>query len=74
VRGIVLPPGVPADIQAYWEDVFARLARTATWKKYLDDNQFEDGFQKRDEFVKFLDKHHEEMRTMLSEAGVKLVR
>jgi putative tricarboxylic transport membrane protein len=74
VRGIVLPPGVPADAQAYWEDVFARLARTATWKKYLDDNQFEDGFQKRGEFAKFLDQHHEEMRTMLSEAGVKLVR
>ena len=37
--------GAP-EVVAYWEDAFARLAQTATWKKYLEDNQFEDGFQK----------------------------
>jgi len=54
--------------------VFTRLARTATWKKYLEDNQFEDGFQRSAEFAKFIDSYTEEMRTELTGAGVKLVR
>jgi len=74
VRGVVTPPGVPPDVLAYWEDVFARLARTATWKKYLEENQFEDAFQRSAEFAKFIDRYAEEMRGILGEAGVKVVR
>jgi len=74
VRGMVTPPGVAPDVVAYWEDVFVRLAKTATWKKYLEDNQFEDGFQRSAEFAKFIDSYTEEMRTELTGAGVKLVR
>ena len=74
VRGVVAPPGAPPEVIAYWEDVFARLAQTATWKKYLEDNQFEDGFQKSAEFGKSIDRYTEEMRSILGDAGVKIVR
>lgn len=73
-RGVVTPPGVSAEVVAYWEDLFARLARTATWKKYLDDNQFEDGFQKSAEFGASIERYTTELRGILSDAGVKLVR
>jgi tripartite-type tricarboxylate transporter receptor subunit TctC len=54
--------------------VFARLAQTATWKKYLEENQFEEGFQRSAEFSRFLDEYAERIRGILREAGVKVVR
>ena len=74
VRGVVAPPGTSPEAIAYWEDVFARLSQTATWKKYLEDNQFEDGFQKSGEFAKSIERYSEEMRSILGDAGVRLVR
>jgi putative tricarboxylic transport membrane protein len=74
VRGVVAPPGIPAANVAYWEDVFRRLTRTASWKKYLEDNQFEDGYQNAAELAKFYDDFTGTMRGILQEAGVKIVR
>jgi putative tricarboxylic transport membrane protein len=74
VRGIVAPPGMPAEAVAYYEDLFARLTKTAAWKKYLDENQFQDGFQKSGELSKFFDEFTNRMRGILKDAGVKVVR
>jgi len=74
VRGVVAPPGIPAANVAYWEDVFRKLTRTASWKKYLEDNQFEDGYQNAAELAKFYDDFTGTMRGILQEAGVKIVR
>ncbi|HUQ24155.1 MAG TPA: tripartite tricarboxylate transporter substrate-binding protein [Burkholderiales bacterium] len=74
VRGVVAPPNIPAANVAYWEDVFRKLTRTASWKKYLDDNQFEDGYQNAAELTKFYDDFTGTMRGILQEAGVKIVR
>ncbi|HEX7052360.1 MAG TPA: tripartite tricarboxylate transporter substrate binding protein [Burkholderiales bacterium] len=74
VRGVVAPPGIPADNVAYWEDVFRRLTRTASWKEFLAKNQFEDGYLNAVELNKFYDEFTGTMRGILKEAGVKLVR
>jgi putative tricarboxylic transport membrane protein len=74
VRGVVAPPGIPAANVAYWEGVFRRLTQTASWKKFLEDNQFEDGFQNAAELTKFYDQFSQEMRGILKEAGIKVVR
>jgi putative tricarboxylic transport membrane protein len=74
VRGIVAPPGIPADAVAYYEDLFGRLVKTATWKKYLDDQQFQDGFQRHEELSQFMDQFTDRMRGILKEAGAKVVR
>jgi putative tricarboxylic transport membrane protein len=74
VRGVVAPPGIPAANVAYWEDVFRKLTRTASWKKYLEDNQFEDGYQNAADLAKFYDQFTATMRGILQEAGVKIVR
>lgn len=74
VRGIVMPPGVAPDVVAYYEDLFLRLTRTAAWKKYLDDQQFEDGYMKSAELSKFFDTFTNQMRGILKEAGAKVVR
>ena len=74
VRGVVAPPGIPAENVAYWEDVFRRLTQTASWRKFLADNQFEDGYQNAAELAKFYGEFTERMRGILQEAGVKTVR
>lgn len=73
-RGIVGPPGMPRDAVAYYDDYFTRLTKTAAWKKYLEENYFEDAFQRSGEFAKFIDDFTERVRPMLQEAGVKVFR
>jgi putative tricarboxylic transport membrane protein len=74
VRGIVAPPGIPRENVAYWEGVFRKLTQTESWKKFLSDNQFEDGFQGAGDLVKFYDQFSLQMRDILQEAGIKVVR
>ena len=74
VRGVVAPPGIPAENVAYWEDTFRKLTRSASWRKFLEDNQFEDGYQDATDLAKFYDEFTGQMRTILQEAGIKIVR
>ena len=74
VRGVLAPPGIPPEAVAYYEDLFARIVRSAAWKKYLEDQQFEDGFQRSGELAKFFDEYTNRMRTILQDGGVKTVR
>jgi len=74
VRGMVAPPGIPAANVAYWEDFCRRLTRTASWQKYIADNQFEDGYQNAADLAKFYDEFTGRMRDILKDAGVKIVR
>ena len=74
VRGVVAPPGIPKENVEYWQELFRKLAQTASWKKYVADNQFEDGYQNSAELVKFMDSFTDRMRDILKDAGVKTVR
>jgi putative tricarboxylic transport membrane protein len=74
VRGVVAPPGIPRENVAYWEGVFRKLTQTESWKKFLADNQFEDGYQNAADLTKFYDEFTGQMRGILQEAGVKMVR
>ena len=74
VRGVVAPPKIPAENVLYWEDVLLKLTRTASWKKFLADNQFEDGYQNAADLTKFYDEFTSRMRGILQEAGLKTVR
>ncbi len=74
VRGVVAPPGIPKENLDYWEDVLRKFTRSASWKKYLDDNQFEDGFQGHADLLKFVDTFSAQMSDILRDAGVKVVR
>ena len=73
-RGVLAPPGVPREVIQYWEGVFDRFEKTATWKQYLEQNQFEDGYLKGPPLGKFFDELTVQMREVLREAGAKVVR
>src|SRR5262245_5352191 len=73
-RGVLAPPVVPREVVQYWEGVFDRFEKTATWKQYLEQNQFEDGYLKGPALGKFFDDLTVQMRDVLKEAGAKVVR
>jgi putative tricarboxylic transport membrane protein len=73
-RGIVGPPGMPRDAVAYYEDYLARLVKTRAWQAYLEENFFDDAFQRSGDFSKFIDEFAERVRPILKEAGVKVHR
>jgi putative tricarboxylic transport membrane protein len=73
-RGVLAPPGVPKDVVQYWEGIFDRFHKAASWKKYLEQNQFEDGYLKGPDLNKFFDELAKQMREVLKEAGAKVVR
>jgi len=74
VRGILGPPGMPPEAAHYWEEFFARLAATPSWKKYVEENHVEEVFLRGAQLTPFFDEQIESMRKTLSEAGVAVAR
>jgi putative tricarboxylic transport membrane protein len=74
MRGIVAPPDVPRDVVEYWESVLEHLSRTATWRKYLEENQIEDGFQKSAELAQSAVAFIAQRREIFKLAGIQTYR
>ena len=74
VRGILGPPAMPAGAARYWQEFFARLAATPSWKRYLEDNQVEDVFMRGEAMSPFLDEQVRVMGDVLRRAGVAVAR
>lgn len=73
-RGILAPPGIPAEAVDFYADLFHRLSETATWKKYLEDNQFHSAWLGPRETLAFFAEYQAQLRGILQEAGVRLAR
>lgn len=73
-RGVLAPPGASKEAVQYYEGVFDRFAKSASWKQYMEQNQFEDGYLKGPALNKFFDELTVLMRNVLREAGAKVVR
>ena len=68
------PPAFPKEAQAYYEDLFARLRQTASWKKYVQDYQLEDSFSNGAELGLTIAAIEKDLREQYQLAGIKLVR
>ena len=73
-RGIIGPPGMPADAVAYYEDLLRRTSRSPGWQKFLTDNQLDDAFLNAKDTITFLGQFEDQLRAILIQSGVKLVR
>jgi len=74
IRAVMAPPGIPKEALAYYEDLFSKLRQTASWKKYVADNQLEDSYSNGVELGKAIEAIEKDMRTQFQLAGMKLVR
>lgn len=73
-RGFLAPPAVAKDVVEFWEEFFARLVNTPSWKKYVEENQVEDVYLKGRDMAPFFDEQITLMRSVLQQAGVKVER
>jgi putative tricarboxylic transport membrane protein len=73
-RGVLAPPAASKEVVQYWEGVFDRFAKSASWNQYVEQNQFEEGYLKGPPLSKFFDELTVLMRNVLKEAGAKVVR
>jgi len=74
IRAVVAPPAVPKEALAYYEDLFKKLSQTASWKKYVEDYQLEDGYSTGADLGKSITQIEKDMRAQFQLAGMKLVR
>ena len=73
-RGFLAPLAIAKEVVEFWENFFAGLTKTVSWKKYVDENRVEDVFLKSRELAPFFDEQITLMRSVLQEAGVKVER
>lgn len=74
IRAVVAPPGIPKEALAYYEDLFLKLSKTASWKKYVEDYQLEDSYSTGADLGKSITQIEKDMRAQFQVAGMKLVR
>jgi tripartite-type tricarboxylate transporter receptor subunit TctC len=65
---------MPADAAAYWEGRFDALRKTASWQKYIHDNQLEEAFLPGKDLAKSMADIEKQLRDQFVQAGVKVVR
>ena len=74
VRGVIAPPDMPKEAVAYYEDLFKRASESAAWKKYLEDNDLQNGYLGSADLGRFNKEYADTLRTILKGAGVKIIR
>ena len=73
-RGILGPPGMAPDVLAYYVDLIARANKSPGWQKFLRDGILEEKLLGPKETAEFLAKTETQLRGILTDSGVKLVR
>ena len=74
IRGVTGPADMPPEAVGYWADFCARLVKTASWRKYLEEQLFEDGFLRGADLARFMEQFPVQIRGILTDAGVKVAR
>jgi putative tricarboxylic transport membrane protein len=73
-RGIVGPPEMPKEAVAYYQDLFKKASESGAWKKYLDDTLLQSAYLGPAELARFNKEYTDTLRTILKDAGVKVIR
>lgn len=74
IRGVVAPPQMPQEAVDYWIGRFEKLTHTASWKKYLEDNELEAAFVPGPAFRKSMEQTSAGLREQFLKSGIKVVR
>jgi len=69
-RGVVAAKGITREQIAFWDDVFAALARTDTWRAELERKLWVGNYLNSEDSRRFLEAQSEEHRVLLGELGM----
>jgi putative tricarboxylic transport membrane protein len=73
-RGIVGPPEMPKEAVAYYSDLFKKVSESPAWNKYLEDTLLQNAYLAPADLARFNKEYADTLRSILKDAGVKLVR
>lgn len=71
-RGILAPPGIPAEATEFYSDMFRRMSEGPAWEKYVADNALEAAFLSPAETGAFFREYQVQLRGILLAGGVRL--
>jgi putative tricarboxylic transport membrane protein len=73
-RGVVGPPNMPQNARAYWENVMAQMVKTPEWREFLKRELLDDAFLTGPALQQFTKSYTEQMRQILKEGGLTVLR
>ena len=73
-RGVVGPPNMPPNARAYWENVMAQMVKTSEWREFLKRELLDDAFLTGPALQQFTKSYTEQMRQILKEGGLTVLR
>jgi putative tricarboxylic transport membrane protein len=68
-RGLVLPPGVPAEVQQWWIDAIKKVVATPEWRDYVQNQILTEQVLYGEDFRTFLKSTQDVFATTLREHG-----
>ncbi|MGB5082961.1 MAG: tripartite tricarboxylate transporter substrate binding protein [Burkholderiales bacterium] len=68
-RGLVLPPGVPAEAQQWWIETMRKVVQTPEWKTFIDKQLLTENVMYGEDFRAFLQKTQGAFATILKKSG-----
>jgi putative tricarboxylic transport membrane protein len=68
-RGLVLPPGVPKEAQAWWIETMRKVVQTPEWKAYVDKQLLTENVLYGEDFRSFLQKTQGTFADILRKSG-----
>jgi putative tricarboxylic transport membrane protein len=68
-RGLVLPPGVPAEAQAWWIGTMKKVVQTPEWKSYVDKQLLTENVLYGEDFRAFLQRTQGVFADILRKSG-----
>lgn len=69
-RGLVAPPGIPADARQFLDQALKKVTETPEWKEYVDTNMLEPEFLGSEEFTKVMNELTPVFERILKRAGI----
>ncbi len=69
-RGVIGPRGMTRDQIAFWNEVFAKVVTTDTWRQAVQANSWEANYLDSDETKKLFDSNYKDYRSVLTDLGL----
>lgn len=69
-RGYYLPPEVPTEVTAFWQQTIDRMAKSKSWAKILDETKWASFLRFGEPLRQFLDQDINETASLLRELGL----
>ena len=69
-RGVIAAPGLSPEQQKFWNDTMGKMVKTATWKKAMQNLEWEEYYQNAADHAKFLAEKNTQMKESLTAVGL----